>query len=72
MFLPIGDEPNLRGIPWVTWLLIAANVGVFGLVTWPASSQPLDPTDPATAEYLRFLASHLSRAQLRGLKYRCR
>ena len=30
MFLPYGDEPNPEGfIPWVTWLLIAANCAIF-------------------------------------------
>jgi membrane associated rhomboid family serine protease len=55
MFIPIGDHPNARDVPVVTWLLIAANVGVYLLISWPLSMQPADPRDPATLEYLRLL-----------------
>ena len=42
MFLPYGDDPNPKGfIPWVTWLLIAANCAIFFLVTIPATDAPL-------------------------------
>ncbi len=33
MLLPIGDAPNYSAArPWVNWLLIAANVGIFAMV----------------------------------------
>jgi membrane associated rhomboid family serine protease len=36
VFLPIGDEPNVRGrIPWVNYALIATNVAVFVVVVVP-------------------------------------
>jgi membrane associated rhomboid family serine protease len=48
---PIGDAPNPRGIPFATYLLIAANVAVFVLVTLPLSGVPADPSDPLFREY---------------------
>ena len=51
MVFPIGDAPNPRGIPVVTYLLIAANVAVFVLVTLPLSSVPANPSDPLFREY---------------------
>ena len=38
MFLPLGDDPNPRGVPVVTWTLIGINVAVFLFVTLPLSS----------------------------------
>ena len=35
MVIPIGDAPNPRGVPIVTYLLIAANVAVYLLITLP-------------------------------------
>ena len=58
MFLPIGDEPNPRGVPWVTYGLIATNVAVYLLVTLPLSV-PVDPNHPALAEYVRVLMDAL-------------
>ena len=29
MFIPIGDAPNPKGIPFVTYTLIAVNVAVY-------------------------------------------
>jgi hypothetical protein len=31
LFLPVGDAPNPKGIPFVTYVLIALNVAVFHL-----------------------------------------
>jgi len=54
--LPIGDLPNPPGFrPWVTWLLIAANVLVYLLVTLPQSFAMLSLTDPAAHQYLEFV-----------------
>ena len=52
MVLPIGDAPNPRGIPVVTYLLIAANVAVFVLLTLPLSGIPADRSDPLFRDYI--------------------
>lgn len=55
MVLPIGDAPNPRSAPVVTWVLIAVNVAIYVLVTLPLSGRPVDPGDPAVQEYLRVM-----------------
>lgn len=52
MFLPIGDAPNSRGVPVATWLLIAANVAVYLLVSVPLGARRADLRDPALREYV--------------------
>lgn len=52
MFLPLGDTPNPRGTPWVTWSLMALNIGIYLLVTLPLSLRPADLADPALELYL--------------------
>lgn len=52
MVLPIGDAPNPRGAPFLTYLLIAANVAVFVLLTLPLSGAPADPSDPLFRDYV--------------------
>ena len=52
MFLPIGDAPNPRGVPVVTWLLMAANVAVFLLVNVPLGARRADLRDPDLPEYV--------------------
>ncbi|MEL6189343.1 MAG: rhomboid family intramembrane serine protease, partial [Myxococcota bacterium] len=60
MFLPIGDRYNPEEFtPWVNYALIAANVAVFVLISWPLSSQGVDPRDPLALEYLRVLRDSL-------------
>ena len=60
MILPIGDQPNPTGFtPVVNYLLIAANVAIFVLVTFPLSSQPADPADPILREYIRVVEQNL-------------
>lgn len=56
MFIPIGDAPNPRGVPYVTYTLIALNVAVYVLVTLPLSALAPDPGDPALADYIRSIA----------------
>jgi membrane associated rhomboid family serine protease len=56
MFLPIGDHPNPRGFPLINWLLIAANVAVFVLISLPLSSQRPDLGDPATLAYVELIS----------------
>jgi membrane associated rhomboid family serine protease len=58
MFLPVGDIPNPRGTPWVTYALIAINVAVFVLVTLPLSLAHPDLNDPLLLDYLRTLNLH--------------
>ena len=52
MFLPLGDEPNPRGVPVVTYTLIGINVAVFLFVTLPLSAVRPALDDPALFEYL--------------------
>jgi membrane associated rhomboid family serine protease len=63
MIFPIGDFPNPRGhFPFVNYLLIAANVAVFLLVTVPLGSErPVN--GPQLAEYVRVMGEHLSRPE---------
>ncbi len=62
MLLPIGDTPNPENyFPWGNWLLIAANVAVYVLITWPLSHRAVNPYDPALYEYLKVMAPHLPR-----------
>ena len=68
MFIPIGDAPNPRGTPYVTYFLIAANVAVFLLVNLPLGVQQPDTADPRFAEYVEVMAPAVqSRADLRQL-----
>ena len=68
MFLPLGDEPNPRGTPVVTWTLIGVNVAVFLLVTLPLSTIQPAFDDPMLVEYVRALAPRLSgRMELEAL-----
>jgi len=59
MFLPIGDEPNPQGTPFLTYALIFLNVAVFVLVSLPQIAQPANPQDPAYQEYLDVVAPNL-------------
>ena len=56
MILPLGDAPNPRGVPVVTYALLAANVLVYLFITLPLSVTPVDPADPALNAYLRVIA----------------
>ena len=68
MFLPLGDEPNPRGTPVVTWTLIGVNVAVFLLVTLPLSTIQPAFDDPVLVHYVRALAPRLSgRMELEAL-----
>ena len=59
MFLPLGDEPNPKGVPAVTYALIAANCAVYLFVTLPLSTVPPDLSNPALAEYVRVIGESL-------------
>jgi membrane associated rhomboid family serine protease len=59
MFLPIGDAPNPKGIPFVTYALIAANVAAYLLLNVPLGSRRADLNDPALREYVQVMAREL-------------
>ncbi|MFQ5989507.1 MAG: rhomboid family intramembrane serine protease, partial [Candidatus Methylomirabilales bacterium] len=61
MILPLGDAPNPRGTPFITYGLILANCAVFLLITLPLSGRAPDPNDPLLLEYLRVVAQTLPR-----------
>jgi membrane associated rhomboid family serine protease len=66
--LPIGDAPNPRGVPVVTYLLIAVNVAVYLFVTLPLSGQRPPSNDPALQDYLRVMSESVrDRAALQQL-----
>jgi membrane associated rhomboid family serine protease len=57
MFLPIGDTPNPRGVPYVNYLLIGVNVAVFLLVSLPLTFTRPDLNDPLLFEFLRVVGA---------------
>jgi membrane associated rhomboid family serine protease len=59
MFIPVGDAPNPKGVPFVTYMLIAANVAAFLLINVPLGSQRADVNDPAFREYVEVMAREL-------------
>src|SRR5512141_2668901 len=68
MFIPIGDAPNPRGTPYLTYLLIAVNVAVYLMFNLPLGSRAPDYDDPQFREYLNVLAHAAdSRAQLQQI-----
>ena len=71
MFLPIGDAPNPKGTPWVTYLLIAANVAAFLLLNVPLGSQHADASSPQFREYVEVMSRELQgRADVRQIAAR--
>ena len=68
MFLPLGDEPNPRGAPVVTYTLIGINVAVFLFVTLPLSAVRPGLDDPALGEYLRAIGAVSERMALAALQ----
>lgn len=67
MVLPIGDTPNPRGVPVVTYLLIALNVAVYVLVSLPLSAERPAPGDPLLAAYLRAMSQAVDASAMREL-----
>ena len=49
---PLSDAPNPPRTPIVTYALIAVNVVVFLLFTFPMSAQAPSPADPRLAAYV--------------------
>ena len=58
MFFPVGDIPNPKSTPWVTYVLMATCIAVYVLVTIPLSLTDPDLTDPLLLEYLQMLNLH--------------
>jgi len=52
MFIPIGDEPNSKTTPYVTYGLIALNLYVWVAICRPAAMMGVEPFDPQVLEYL--------------------
>jgi membrane associated rhomboid family serine protease len=61
MILPLGDAPNPRGIPFITYALILANCAVYLLLALPLSAEAPDPNHPMLLEYLRVVGQTLPR-----------
>jgi membrane associated rhomboid family serine protease len=67
MILPLGDAPNPRGTPFLTYALILVNCAVFLLITLPLSARAPDLNDPLLLEYVRVVAPSLpSQVPLEG------
>ena len=64
MFLPLGDEPNPRGLPVTTYALIGVNLVVYFFLTLPFSSVRPDVNDPRLAEYVQLLSQNFSQVAL--------
>jgi membrane associated rhomboid family serine protease len=59
MFLPIGDAPNPKGVPIVTYALIAANIAAFLLLNVPLDARRADFRSPEFREYVEVMAREL-------------
>jgi membrane associated rhomboid family serine protease len=59
VFLPIGDAPNPKGTPLVTYGLIAANVLAYLLLNVPLGSRRADVASPAFREYVEVVEEQL-------------
>jgi rhomboid family protein len=59
MFLPIGDAPNPKGTPFVTYALVAANVAAYLFLNLPLGARHADVSDPAFAEYVDVVSRQL-------------
>jgi membrane associated rhomboid family serine protease len=69
MILPLGDEPNPRGVPVVTYGIILVNCAAYLFVTLPLSFMRPEMSDPAVADYVRALLEMMSRpVSERGLQ----
>ncbi|MHB8707783.1 MAG: rhomboid family intramembrane serine protease [Desulfuromonadales bacterium] len=58
MFIPVGDIPNPRMTPWVTYALMAINIAVYAVVTIPLSLSRPDLNDPLLLDYFNALNLH--------------
>jgi membrane associated rhomboid family serine protease len=68
VILPLGDAPNPKGVPFLTYTIIAVNCAVYAFITLPMSVVAPDPRDPAFLEYVQTVAPSLPRGMdLRSL-----
>jgi membrane associated rhomboid family serine protease len=63
----MGDAPNPRGVPVVTWALIAVNVAVYVLISLPLSAERPAPNDPLLATYVHAMSQAVDAATMRQL-----
>jgi len=67
MFLPVGDTPNPEKTAWVTWILLAVNIGVFLLIAVPLMGTAPDTGDPLYNTFLQVMRERgYDLAQLKG------
>ena len=59
IIVPLGDEPNPHGVPWVSYILIAINSAVYLLISIPLSLTRPDFNDPVLLEYVSVLVDQL-------------
>ncbi len=59
MFIPIGDQPNPRGTPFVTYALIVLNIAIFVFVSLPLMSTAADLSNPSLSEYVSLVKRDL-------------
>jgi membrane associated rhomboid family serine protease len=59
MILPLSDAPNPRGVPVITYALLAINCAIYLLLALPLSFQPPNRDDPLLEEYLRVVSQEL-------------
>ena len=57
MLLPIGDTPNPRRTPYVNYLLLASNIGVFLFISFPLTLSRPDLSDPLLLDYLQAIGA---------------
>ncbi|MFN3486954.1 MAG: rhomboid family intramembrane serine protease, partial [Planctomycetota bacterium] len=70
MFIPIGDDNPRERTPFVNYALLAANIAVFFLFTFPEPRPEIlerFALTPSRAEPLTFLTSMFLHANLRHL-----
>lgn len=65
MLLPLGDAPNPRSTPYVTYAILLANVAIFLLITVPLSTTAPNPHDPVLHEYVETIVGTISDPALR-------
>jgi membrane associated rhomboid family serine protease len=57
MLLPIGDSPNPRRTPYINYLLLVSNIGIFLFISVPLTLSRPDLSDPLLLDYLQALGA---------------
>jgi membrane associated rhomboid family serine protease len=65
MLLPLGDSPNPRSVPYMTYALLFANLAVFVLITVPLSAAAPAAGDPLLQQYVDAILHSRPQAGLR-------